>query len=281
MSNVGNCWSELKQLIKVKRMAQTKQKTTDWLTYMTAPRLRSVNKNIFAADGQVQNPARAIGSADYLREAQEQASDSDAPQSIFEGLQTAVNLARIQSGFDPLNPDIEGNKKNFTTWTENIAAAPFLTLVDATTTEITQSSQNSDAIIDSFVDAFVGISSGDRNAIIASVSNLVKAALSWSEETQKQSNFAQNLLRTEAEGAVSFHLYYSEFEISQSSNKGTITFHSEYTLKQAEYSLSQATWDDLKDIFAEQLKTSTDDWLDSMLTPDKPGSRVRATCLEK
>ncbi|HFR4133467.1 TPA: hypothetical protein ACHVJ7_005549, partial [Raoultella ornithinolytica] len=105
------------------------------------------------------------------------------------------------------------------------------------------------------------------------------AALSYANQDQKSSNFTQNILQT-GDDQVIFTLYASTFEISSTQSKGVISFKSEYSLQQALYSLSRASWERVKDLFAEQEKTTMEQWLNDMKTPAKSGSTVKALCLE-
>ncbi|WP_229601581.1 hypothetical protein [Vibrio fluvialis] len=76
-------------------------------------------------------------------------------------------------------------------------------------------------------------------------------------------------------------MYSSTFQISATEKKGIITFHSEYELSQAMYSLSPANWETVKEAFAQQYKVTVDDWINDMTTPAKAGSTVKALCLEE
>ncbi|MCL1126491.1 hypothetical protein [Shewanella surugensis] len=226
-----------------------------------------------------QNPANAFPTATYKEAADMASTPGTAPISVFDGLQTSVNMCRTKAEFDPLDPNGNGDLKHFLGFTNLVSQVPFLTLEWSESKEIKQKSHNANELIDSFVDGFRGILSSDKESIIQSVQNLVKAALSYSEQTEKQSNFSQNILK-DGDGKVNFFLYTSTFEISQSSSKGMITFHAEYTLNQAGYSLETSTWERIKEQFANLEKTTVDDWLNNMTTEPREGSTVRALCLE-
>lgn len=271
-------------------MTNIKTQTEHWLKLITSAELIPVAKNVFMAGSRlnfeqtsadaIQNPSRAEAVGDYQAKAKAAATPGTAPISVFDGMQTAVNLCRTKSQFNPLDPDNFGNKAHFLLFTQYITSIPFITLQWTQTTEIKQKSHNADVLIDSFVDGFNGIADKDKNAIVNSVQGLVKAALSYSDQTQRESNFAQNILQVDGEGNVEFNLYSSTFEISSSEHKGNITFQSEYALAQACYTLSPSSWEQVKASFAEQLKVSVDDWLNNMKTPVMPGSTIRAICLE-
>ncbi|MFT5675865.1 MAG: hypothetical protein ACI808_001797 [Paraglaciecola sp.] len=271
-------------------MTDIKMHTDHWLKLITGTEKIPVAQNVFMANpnmkmlqvnaDSIQNPSRAEAVGDYKAKANAAATPGTAPISVFDGMQTAVNLCRTKSQFNPLDPENFGNKAHFLLFTQFISSMPFVTLQWAETTDIKQQSRNSDALINSFVGGFKGMVDEDKNEIINSVKSLVSAALSYSNQTEKQSNFSQNLLQVDGEGNVQFNLYSSTFEISSSSHKGNITFHSEYSLAQVSYTLSPATWAQVKSSFAEQLKVTVDDWLNNMKTPVMPGSSVRAICLE-
>ncbi|WP_434584682.1 hypothetical protein ACMYSP_24625 [Klebsiella sp. R390] len=260
-----------------------KEKTLAWFNYITSP---ANNEDVFMRSSQdilVMNPAIASATQEYIegniRDSQLFNTASSAPQTMYDGLQTIVNLCRVQSGYNALDPNGTGSKAYFTKFTQNIANVPCLTLLSAETKNIKQQSHNADELINSFVDAFDGLTQSDQSKIKSSVTSLVKAALSYANEEQKSSNFTQNILQT-GDDQVIFTLYASTFEISSTKSKGVISFKSEYSLQQALYSLSRASWERVKDMFAEQEKTTMEQWLNDMKTPQKSDSTVKALCLE-
>ncbi len=270
-------------------MKDLKPHTEKWLKLMTSGDSFPAAKTVFSQNlnldflkidnSQIQNPARAEAVGDYAAKAKAAETPGTAPISVFDGMQTAVNLCRTKSQFNPLDPENYGNKEHFLLFTQYISSMPFVTLQWAQTTNIKQKSHNADTLIDSFVSGFQGIAEKDKDAIVESVRHLVSAALSYSDQTEKQSNFAQNLLQVDSAGNVVFNLYSSTFEIHSSEHKGNITFQSEYSLSQASYTLSPSTWEQVKASFAEQLKVSVDDWLNDMKTPLNQNSQIRAVCL--
>lgn len=258
-------------------MEQLKEQTNQWLKYIKMDRV--ISERIFAAT-ETENPVMATASGSYIEDAKKAETPGRAPISVFDGLQTAVNLCRVNAGFDPLDPKGKGNEQHFLAFTNNIARVPFMDLASANTKEIKQNSRNADELINSFVAGFDGIRKQDEEEIKKSVTNLVKAALSYSNESERYSNFSQNLLQTDSGGDVSFYLYSSTFQIKSSNNKGVITYHSEYKLNQAQYKLSQTKWEQVKEIFIDTEKTTTKSWLDLMKTPVDKTSNIRAFCLE-
>ncbi|WP_299004908.1 hypothetical protein [uncultured Shewanella sp.] len=268
-------------------MKKLQEKTSRWLKEIHSGSTpvaftESLFHNPMAAldASTTQNPANAFPTLSYEKAANEASTPGTAPISVYDGLQTSVNMCRTKAQFDPLDPNGNGDLKHFLGFTNLVSQVPFLTLEWSESKQIKQKSHNANELIDSFVDGFRGILEHDKESIIQSVQNLVKAALSYSEQTEKQSNFSQNILQ-DGEGKVNFFLYTSTFEISQTSSKGTITFHAEYTLNQAGYSLEASTWERIKDQFENIEKTTVDDWLNDMTTQPKEGSTVRALCLEE
>ncbi|MBC3454457.1 MULTISPECIES: hypothetical protein [Pseudomonas] len=231
------------------------------------------------------SPAAGAATDSYANDANKNVSPGKAPVSIYEGLQTAIDIARRRSEYNPLDqptdqrPKAKGDREHFIAFTQQIAEIPFLSLLAAQVTQIQQKSHDANALIDSFVKGFIGLAAKDVEQIKKSLSSLVNAALSYSEQTERQSNFNQNILQTGIAGSVNFMLYASEFTIKATSKKGTITFQSSYTLSQAVYQLSVESWENVRDVFAKQQKTDTQQWLGDTTTPVKPGSSLRAICL--
>lgn len=231
------------------------------------------------------SPAKGTATGSYAKDADANVSPGSAPVSIYEGLQTAIDIARRRSGYNPLDqptdqkPKSAGDREHFIAFTQQIAEIPFLSLLAAQVTQIQQKSHDANALVDSFVKGFIGLKNQDVEQIKQSLSSLVNAALSYSEQTERQSNFNQNILQTGDSGSVNFMLYASEFTIKASSHKGTITFQSSYTLSQAIYQLSVESWNNVKDVFSKQQKTDTQQWLGDTTTQVREGSKLRAICL--
>ncbi|EME3968812.1 hypothetical protein VYH29_000867 [Vibrio fluvialis] len=271
-------------------MSNLLERTHAWLGHITGAEKILLPQSVFASqsllkmldtDSLTENPSRAAAVGDYKAQAAKASTPGTAPQSVFDGMQTAVNMCRTKAGYNPLDPEGNGDKAHFIQFTQYISSMPFVTLDWATTTQIKQQSRNADVLINSFVDGFWGIEKGDKDQIVTSVQGLVSAALSYANQTEKLSNFAQNLLQVDSSGNVQFSLYSSTFQISATEKKGIITFHSEYELSQAMYSLSPANWETVKEAFAQQYKVTVDDWINDMTTPAKAGSTVKALCLEE
>lgn len=258
-------------------MSEVNIKPEEWLEFMTQPYVPGLT--LQAVSGPIMNPSNAAAVGDYAERAAASATSGSAPGSIFEGMQTAADLARTRSGYNPLDPEGTGNKAHFLQFTQNIADAPFLSLIKADRVYVNQQSQDSSKLIESFVDAFVGIATENAAQIQTSVQNLAKAAISYSNKTQRYCNFAQNLLQLNSSGNVEFHLYSSQFSIQTSEKKGTITFQSSYEVLRAVYQLSPASWANVKPLFEQQEQTDTEDWLAQMRTPPNEGGAI-ASCLQ-
>ncbi|PHI18675.1 hypothetical protein CEQ90_16565 [Lewinellaceae bacterium SD302] len=234
---------------------------------------------VTSPNDNIMSPANAAGVGNYVQMAQQNSSSGSAPKSVFEGMQTIANLSRVKAGYNPLDPEGKGSKANFLQFSQYLADLPALSLLNSSTKEVHQQEQNADKIIDSFVAAFEGIAQENVAAITSAVSNLAKAALSYSKKEQKYSNFAQNLLQVNSTGDVQFHLYSSVFQISQTESKGTITYKSDYSVLVAVYELAASEWGQISGIFNKQEKTSINDWLNNMKTPVKGAGGARALCL--
>ncbi len=210
---------------------------------------------------------------------------ADGVYTIQDGLQALVNLARTAAHFDPAT-ETNGldNKSAFNNFINFLQQNPILTLRSSSTKEIKQASHNANELINSFVDAFNGIQDKDKSAVIKSVASLVSAALSWSEQTEKESLFFQNALTTETNGtkitAVTTNIYYSTFTVSVSKHKGTITYHSTYSLSQAVLALSMSDFNSNKTAIKNLQQQSLQEYLDSLKTKSKPGSDVKVPCLD-
>jgi hypothetical protein len=215
--------------------------------------------------------------------------DKRPPMTIHEGLQTIVNIARTGSGYDPLDqptqdkPKSSGDSEHFFAFVDAINAAPFLTMEFGGSKTVKQASHNSDDLIDSFVNTFDGIATKDINGIKNGLKSLVSAALSYSEQTQTESNFVQAICDQDDSGNVTISLYGSVFNIYVKEHKGTIDYVASYSINQAKWSLSPSMWTDvLRDKIQDQLNQSTDNWLDKNKTKPSgnPSFNLSKLCIK-
>ncbi|KMW74865.1 hypothetical protein TI10_03695 [Photorhabdus luminescens subsp. luminescens] len=229
----------------------------------------------------VQSPANGAATGNYTQLARDSSTPSKNPLSIAEGLQTVINMCRAVSGYNPLDPQGPGNKKNFFSFTEELSGVPFLSLLSASTQYVIQKSHDANVLINSFLENFLGLSSQEKEQMKIPLRQLAIAALSYAGRRQTQSNFVQSVLATSPRGGVSFFLYWSEFSIIASEDdKGMIEFKSSYLLPQAEYNLRYESWVNVRPAFEKAQKVSLEDWINSMTTRKKQGSNVRALCIE-
>ncbi|OCQ51102.1 hypothetical protein Ppb6_03660 [Photorhabdus australis subsp. thailandensis] len=216
----------------------------------------------------VQSPANIAVTDKYAVFAKKSATSCKYPVSITEGMQTIINLCRVASGYDPLDPEGNGNAEKFIAFTDEIERVPFLSLLWSDTKIIIQKSQDTDVLIDSFVKAFRGLSPEDKITIKLYLKELIRAALSYAGEKEKQSNFVQYALN-KSPNSVSLLLYSSVLTIKKVNNKGTIKFTSNYTLSQAEYNLNQASWETVRPMFDKENKITIEYLIDYMTTKVK------------
>ncbi|MBS9443422.1 hypothetical protein [Photorhabdus heterorhabditis] len=255
------------------------EKAQEWIEYITCRGGRDLKEwehsdNVFIHFldtenlSDVQSPANIAVTDEYAVFAKKSATSCKYPVSITEGLQTLINLCRVASGYDPLDPEGNGNAEKFVAFTDEIAKIPFLSLLWSNTSIITQQSHDTDVLIDSFVDTFRGLSPEDKITIKLYLKELIRAALSYADENEKQSNFVQCALK-KSSNSVSLLLYSSVLTIKKVNNKGTIKFTSDYTLSQAEYNLSQASWEIVKPMFDKENKTTIECLINYMTTKVK------------
>ncbi|KAA1181313.1 hypothetical protein [Photorhabdus heterorhabditis] len=229
----------------------------------------------------IQSPANGAATGNYARLNQDSSSSLKYPLSITEGLQTVINMARSVSGYNPLDPQGQGNKNNFLSFTSELSGVPFLSLLSTSVQNVIQKSHNADVLINSFLENFLGLSYQEKEQMKIPLRQLAIAALSYAGKRQTQSNFVQSVLATSPKGGVSVFLYWSEFTISASpDDKGIIEFKSSYLLPQAEYNLRYESWINVRPAFEKAQKVSLEDWMNSMTTRRKQGSNVRALCIE-
>ncbi|MCW7550413.1 hypothetical protein OO184_21395 [Photorhabdus sp. APURE] len=251
----------------------------EWIEYIKHrgekyPKTQQHSDNIFTHFlekenlSDIQSPASVAATDKYILFAKKSATPNKYPVSVTEGLQTIINLCRVASGYDPLEPEGNGNAQKFIAFTEEIAKVPFLSLLWTDKNTITQQSHDTNVLIDSFVEAFRGLSPQDKIKIKTYLKELINTALSYADQKEKKSNLVQYALAKTPNGA-SLLLYSSVLTIKKVDNKGTIKFTSHYNLCQAEYNLSQKMWEIVKSAFEKEDKITIEYLIDCMTTKMK------------
>ncbi len=216
----------------------------------------------------IQSPASVAATNTYTLFAKKSATSNKYPVSVTEGLQTIINLCRVASGYDPLEPEGNGNAEKFIAFTEEIEKVPFLSLLWADKSTITQQSHDTDVLIDSFIKVFQGLSPQDKITIKIYLKKLIDTALSYADQKEKKSNLVQYALAKTPNG-VSLLLYSFVLTIKKVDNKGTIKFTSHYNLCQAEYNLSQKIWEMTRSVLEKEDKITIEYLIDCMTTKTK------------
>ena len=268
-------------------MEKLKQETGLWINSIKSNNSLENTSNIFfnrlatlQENQDALGPFHVYPVSAYVNRARNMTTLGSAPITIYDGLQTIVNMCRVKSQYDPLDPHGKGSYAYFLLFAGLLASVPCLNIQWAEISIVTQKSQNADILIDSFVKKFQGISTKEQSNLKISVKKLVTAALSYAGAQQKSANFIQNLLDVDVRGNVYFNIYSSFFTISQTSNKSGITFQSEYFLHQISYCLTSSNWEQVRELYADQQKQTIDDWVNNMTTKPKTGSKMKTPCLD-
>lgn len=252
----------------------------EWLEFIQQPLSPGMLDSSLQTHKETMAPARALAVGHYQNQARKAQTKGTEPKSIYEGLQTIVNLCRVKAEYDPIDVENKGNYQHFLAFTNYLAHAPFLTLIQAKHTKVDQKSKNTDELIDSFVETFIGLTKENYAQVKESVTKLVSNIASYAQKKDKQANFFQNLLMVNNSGDLLVTLHYTLLEIKEDDGKFTITYESNYKLYQAQYQLSASMWDTIQPHFSTLEKTTTDKWIDFMKTPPKKDSKVKTPCFD-
>ena len=258
------------------------QNYVDHLQYVASN--KSLQSNLFklrTSEERVMVPTRSCLTNSYHDLQKIAGSDDD--YSIQDALQALINLARVAAGFNPISQDPDADDSEaFGRFMNNMTLNPILTLKYHKDEPIEIKSTDKDVLIDAFVGAFIGLKSEDINMVRNSVTRLVQAALRYAEKEHKNNLFVQNVLTAyydeDGVAGVQTNFYYSRFSIKTTERKGTITFEGSYNLIQTAWSLSMGAFEWNKDYIKKLQQVSYQEFLDSLITIDKPDSTVETPC---
>ncbi|MGI3027022.1 hypothetical protein ACRTC8_20185, partial [Vibrio cholerae] len=90
-------------------MSNLLERTNAWLGHITGAEKILLPQSVFASqsllkmldtDSLTENPSRAAAVGDYKAQAAKASTPGTAPQSVFDGMQTAVNMCRTKAGYN-------------------------------------------------------------------------------------------------------------------------------------------------------------------------------------
>lgn len=184
------------------------------------------------------------------------------------GATTMLDMARISSGFDPLDPLNDGNVAAYESYVANVLQNPMFHLELTDKEDLTISERDFTALIKDIADLFVGIKEEDTNKVKDGLVKLAEAATSTKDVRQTKDLFVQNALQID-DGDVKIYIYYSTVSMLVEDNKST-TNETAYTVMRTRLRFQTELWDEFTaSAVAGHHFKDLSDWLDGNTT--RPG----------
>lgn len=159
------------------------------------------------------------------------------------GATTLLDMARISTGFDPLNPALDENVAAYVRYINQVLANPMfhLELADKRSLQIRE--QDFNKLIRDIADLFDGIQAEDESKIKDSLTKLAEAATSYKDTRQSTDLFIQNAMQVD-DGDVQIYIYYSTVTMVVHDGKST-TKQTDYTVNRTRLKFQKEFWNDI------------------------------------
>lgn len=199
------------------------------------------------------------------------------------GATTMLDMARISSGFNPLDPvnptNVEAYRQYIKTVLNNVMFS--LELSDIKTVEIKERDFNK--LISEIVSLFKGIKAEDESAIEKGLEGLATAATSTKDVRQSRDLFVQNAMQID-DGNILINIYYSTVSMIVHDGKST-TNQTNYTIARTRLKFQKEFWNEITagEVAKYHFKDLSD-WLSGNTTKpgdDEIGPETAEVCFAK
>jgi len=198
------------------------------------------------------------------------------------GATTMLDMARMASGFDPLDPTNIDNVSAFHAYLNEVSNNPmfFLEMADRRTLKIRE--QDFSRLINTIADLFEGLSTEDVVKIKEGLTNLAEAATSTKDIRQSTDLFAQSAVEVDG-GEITLYLYYSSVAMIVHNGKST-TQQTDYTVMMTRLRFQREFWNEITaGVVAQHHFKDLFDWLEGNSTKvgdDQPGVNQPKLCFK-
>jgi hypothetical protein len=243
----------------------TSQKLRDWLgrtADFAEPRANWSIALLQAAAESDPNVTYASATASYLEHAS-QIPANQQPTTVYDGLQTLLNICKTRSGFDPYQPDDQGDFRHFSDFMSHVSSCPLFTLTVSQTSEVHYSGSPV-PLAQILTDQLVSLTTLSKPEAQDAAQTAVSIIESWIGPRTTSGTLAFNVLQDERDGASSAFLVAkpkNDFD-GKRGTSSSVDISWIYT----EYLLSDAIWQIAKDQLAGLANVTVDEWLSSMRT---------------
>lgn len=199
--------------------------------------------------------------------------------SPLTGATSMVDILRVQTNYNPLDPNAANSYADFNNWMGLIGQNSIFDIDYQDSVQI-GGENNWQAYLDQLLTVYVGVSQADLTRIYQNVVSLVNKALSDSGHPETM-QMVQNAMQLSAGNAVSTYFYYTDIEIiyhegdkNESSKLGTY-----FTVYRNKFDLNTNNWNTQGQQVLNTKVELTQDWVNSM---NNNGSNTnRLSCFQQ
>jgi len=193
------------------------------------------------------------------------------------GATTMLDMARISTGFDPLDPALDENVAAYQAYINEVLKNPMFHLEMADKRTLQVKEQDFNKLIRDIADLFDGIKSEDESKIKDSLVKLAEAATSTKDVRQSTDLFVQNAVQVD-DGDVKVYIYYSTVSMIVHEGKST-TKQTDYTVMRTRLKFQSEFWNEITAAtIAQRHFKDLSDWLDGNTT--RSGDDQQELCFE-
>ena len=193
------------------------------------------------------------------------------------GATTMLDMARISTGFDPLDPALDENVAAYQAYINEVLNNPMFHLEMADKRTLQVKEQDFNKLIRDIADLFDGIKEEDEAKIKDGLTRLAEAATTTKDVRQSTDLFVQNAVQVD-DGDIKIYIYYSTVTMIVHDGKST-TKQTDYTVMRTRLKFQTEFWNEFTaGAIAQRHFKDLGDWLDGNTT--RSGDDQQELCLE-
>nr|CBA74863.1 conserved hypothetical protein [Arsenophonus nasoniae] len=204
-------------------------------------------------------------------------------ESPANGLAIISTIAMGGIGYDPQKASMPGNSEAYITYAEEMKKNVLMMVEEDKLLDLNYREENYDDLIDKIVDIYDSITGADKQKIKNSVTQLAKAALSYSEQKNDSVLFTQGVIASANKDDVKFYINSShilfERQTGKTKSEPTDKYVSRIQIKSIVLKMHTFIYDKkIAEILLDTTRSDLEEWIRKMKTKAKDNKEVMNYC---
>lgn len=204
-------------------------------------------------------------------------------ESPANGLAIVSTIAMGGVGYDPQKTIMFGNAEAYITYAEEMKRNVLMMVEEDKLLDLSYREENYDDLIDKIVDIYDSITGVDKKKIKSSITQLAKAALSYSEQKNNNILFTQGVIASASKDDVKFYINSShilfERQAGNTKSQPTDKYVSRIQIKNIVLKMHTFIYDKkIAEILLDTTRSDLEEWIKKMKTKAKDKKEAMNYC---